>query len=246
MLTSDFWWLCWWVRMRFRKFGSATGHPQIWTLPAPTLWSKVCWLVEDFFGVILYCFTVFKRSWEAIFRVTYDFEWRLREVVFLREVVTWGNGDLGKWGHREMVTQGSGDFGKSWLWVLHGTCVGRMPECFLVWGGRSRRRTGAVRTVMAVSICFACSCTWQLHGVLESLVTKRTVTHYKGCINAPLSIIAKPSLCLHARQCPVWAVWSLTVVRRGCFESVLFDQPVASTSYLSLLGFGSLGASLNK
>jgi hypothetical protein len=83
-----------------------------------------------------------------------------------------------------MVTQGSGDFGKSWLWMLHGTCVGRMPECFLVWGGRSRRRTGAVRTVMAVSICFARSCTWQLHGVLESLVTKRTITHYNGCINA--------------------------------------------------------------
>ena len=124
--------------------------------------------------------------------------------------------------------------------MLHGTCVGRMPECFLVWGGRSRRRTGAVRTVMAVSICFACSCTWQLHGVLESLVTKRTITHYNGCINAPLSIIAKPSLCLHARQCPVRAD---PVVRRGCFESVLFDQPVASTSYLSLLGFGSLGAS---
>ena len=34
-------------------------------------------------------------------------------------------------------------------------------------------------------------------------------------------------------------------VHRGGFESVLVDQPVASTSYLSLLGFGFLGVSLN-
>ena len=141
--------------------------------------------------------------------------------------------------------------------MLHGTCVGRMPECFLVWGGRSRRRTGAVRTVMAVSICFARSCTWQLHGVLESLVTKRTITHYNGCINAIIyyrqakSLLARASVPSAGRviaDCMIRRKRKNAdpVVRRGCFESVLFDQPVASTSYLSLLGFGSLGASLNK
>ena len=34
---------------------------------------------------------------------------------------------------------------------------------------------GVVRSVRAASMCFACSCTLQLHCVLESLVAKRIV-----------------------------------------------------------------------
>ena len=41
--------------------------------------------------------------------------------------------------------------------------------------GWVRPRLGVVRTVMAASMCFAYSCTLQLHGVLESLLAKRIV-----------------------------------------------------------------------
>lgn len=41
--------------------------------------------------------------------------------------------------------------------------------------GRVRPRLGVVHTVMATSMCFACSCIVQYHCVLESLVAKRTV-----------------------------------------------------------------------
>ena len=41
--------------------------------------------------------------------------------------------------------------------------------------GWVRPRLAVVRTVMASSMCFAYSCTLQLHGVLESLLAKRIV-----------------------------------------------------------------------
>ena len=41
--------------------------------------------------------------------------------------------------------------------------------------GWVRPRPGVVRTVMSALMCFAYSCTLQLHGVLESLLAKRIV-----------------------------------------------------------------------
>ena len=41
--------------------------------------------------------------------------------------------------------------------------------------GWVRPRLGAVRIVMAASMCFAYSCTLQLHGVLISLLAERIV-----------------------------------------------------------------------
>ena len=43
----------------------------------------------------------------------------------------------------------------------------------MTWG-RVRPRVGVVRTVVAASMCFAYSCTLQLHGALEYLVAKHT------------------------------------------------------------------------
>ena len=116
-----------------------------------------------------------KEVGEAIFRVTYDFEWRLREVV------SQGSGDLGKWWLREVETLGSRG-----CECCMGLVLGGCRSVFSCGVAGAGDEPGAVRTVMAVSICFACSCTWQLHGVLESLVAKRSKTHCNGCINAPL------------------------------------------------------------
>ena len=41
--------------------------------------------------------------------------------------------------------------------------------------GWVRPSLGVVRRLRAASMCFACSCTLQLHGVLEFLVAKRIV-----------------------------------------------------------------------
>ena len=79
-------------------------------------------------------------------------------------------------------------------WMLHGLRLGRKPgqetlcfpcivapagdERYLVCGGGAgwvRPRLGVVRIVMAASMCFAYSCTLQLHGVLESLLAERIV-----------------------------------------------------------------------
>ena len=43
----------------------------------------------------------------------------------------------------------------------------------MTWG-RVRPRVGLFRTVVAASMCFACSCTLQLHGALAYLVAKHT------------------------------------------------------------------------
>ena len=47
-----------------------------------------------------------------------------------------------------------------------------MNEGQLVCVRKVRAGLGVVRTVVAVSMCFACSCALQFHGALEALVAK--------------------------------------------------------------------------
>ena len=93
-------------------------------------------------------------------------------------------------------------------WMLHGAWVGREAgarnhaffpgkvaaagiERYLVCatgGGWVRPRPGVVRNVMVASMCFAYSCTLQLHGVLESLLAR-----CNGCMDVAWRLISGES-----------------------------------------------------
>ena len=72
---------------------------------------------------------------------------------------------------------------KWWQPAMKGT------SCVCVRRVRVRPRLGVARTVMAASMCFAYSCTLQLHGVVESLLAKRIKTHCNGCMNVAWGLI---------------------------------------------------------